>query len=234
MAKLIKAGQAPKLYMCSDAYVKMGSLIKECTDEIGWFGTVEQIEDGFVIKDIFVSPQTVTGSTVTSDEEEERKWRETLDDDTYNSLRFHGHSHVNMGVTPSTVDERYRSEIIANIPKDGFFIFLIGNKRGELNIEVYDLKENIVYDEKDCPLKLVTSDGIPVDDYVAKSMKNVKKNKVTTFSGYTGYGTTKKDDKEDWAGGSKKKAPGYKEGSYASGWDDESWYDRYKDPYRGR
>lgn len=227
MAKLIKAGQAPKLYMRSDAYVKMGALIQACTDEIGWFGTVEQIEGGFVINDILVSPQTVTGSTVTSDEEEERKWRETLDDDTYNSLRFHGHSHVNMGVTPSTVDERYRSEIIANIPKDGFFIFLIGNKKGDINIEVYDLKENIVYDEKDCPLKLITSDDVLVDTYVTESMKNVTKNKVTTF----------KDSKDsnEWAGGAKKKASAYKGSGFSSyDWGDDPWYSKYKDPYYGR
>lgn len=229
MAKLIKAGQAPKLYMRSDAYVKMGALIQTCTDEIGWFGTVEQIEGGFVINDIFVSPQTVTGSTVTSDEEEERKWRETLDDDTYNSLRFHGHSHVNMGVTPSTVDERYRSEIIANIPKDGFFIFLIGNKRGDLNIEVYDLKENIVYDEKDCPLKLITSDDVLVDTYVTESMKNVTKNKVTTFK------DSKDTTSNEWAGGAKKKASTYKDSGFSSyDWEDDPWYSKYKDPYYGR
>lgn len=233
MAKLIKTTTPPKLYMYADAYVKMGALINECKDEIGWFGTVDKVEDGYAIKDIFVSPQVVSDARVTSDEEEERKWRDSLDDDTYNSLRFHGHSHVNMAVSPSPVDESYREEIIRNIPKDGFFIFLIGNKRGELNIEVYDLAQNIVFDTKECPLHILTSNGASVEDYVAESMKNVTTRAATVVSKSTVVTPVTKDKNEKWAGGKSYKSKYESESvGYYDG--DEWWQNRYKDPYYGR
>ena len=201
MAKLINMGKAPALWITTDAYCKMRALIAKCQDEIGWFGTVEEVEDGFMITNVMVPPQTVTSATVTSDEAEELKWRDALPDEVYNKLRFHGHSHVNMGVSPSTTDRAYRDEVIRNIPKEGYYIFLIANKKDEVSIEVFDLKKNIVFDEKDCPLQVVASDGVPIAAFAEESMKN-----VTKYTAVSKFNSSVPSSAPSWAGGSSKKS----------------------------
>ena len=87
------------------AWIKMFALIHTYSTEVEWHGVVERLEPSvFYIKDVLIFPHEVTGATVTSDQTAYEKWLDTLDNDTFNALRFHGHSHVNMGVTPSGVD----------------------------------------------------------------------------------------------------------------------------------
>ena len=68
-------------------------------------GTVLRTENSksdsneFIVEDIFVYPQEVTGSTVTTDQEAYSKWLYELDDDIFNNLRMQSHSHCNMGVS---------------------------------------------------------------------------------------------------------------------------------------
>lgn len=133
------------------AWAKMYSLVTTYSSEVEWHGIVERTGDErFLIKDILIFPHEVTGATVTSNQQEYEVWLNDLDDDTFNALRFHGHSHVNMGVFPSSVDMGYRKNVLNNFgtPVEGtdyFYIFLITNKRGELSGQVYDLKNNVLY-----------------------------------------------------------------------------------------
>lgn len=133
------------------AYLKMKTMIDRCTGECGWYGTVHRTENGFLIDDILVYPQMVTGATVNTDQDEHDKWMFELPDEEYNNIHFHGHSHVNMGTTPSGVDLDHRKRVLENLGKneDEFYIFLIANKRGEMNFTVYDRKTNIEYKSTD-------------------------------------------------------------------------------------
>lgn len=147
----IKDDRKAEVLFTPIAWIKMYALVMKYTSEVEWHGLVERTSDtSWLVKDILIFPHKVTGSTVISDQQEYETWLNGLDDDTFNALRFHGHSHVNMGVTPSSVDMGYRKNVLNNFgtPVEGtdfFYIFLITNKRGELSGQIYDLKNNVLY-----------------------------------------------------------------------------------------
>ena len=136
-----------RLIILPAAWEKLIALVDECDKEIAWHGTVIKTNYTYTVTDVFVFPQTVTGSTVTSDETEYSMWLAGQPDEIFNSLRFHGHSHVNMGVSPSGVDTTYQEDILRNL-KD-FYIFAIFNKKGDHWCAIYDVESNTAYDDKD-------------------------------------------------------------------------------------
>lgn len=177
-----------------DTYLQMMQLVNTCTDEIGWHGTVQRVsEKKFIIDKILVFPQIVSGTEVTPDETEFNKWMlqffEDDEDDTIQRMRFHGHSHVNMGTTPSGTDDRYQGEMLGNI-KD-YYIFLITNKRAEHNIMIYDVKNNLYLEKSDITLGIELTDGTSLASWTTEQMKQVThRSAVTTaasIAGYPGY-----------------------------------------------
>lgn len=149
--KEVKDDRKATITFSAQAYMKIFALVHTYSTEVEWHGVVERTAaDAFYIKDILIFPHKVTGATVISDQTEYEKWLDTLDNDTFNALRFHGHSHVNMGVTPSGVDMTYRHNILNNFgtpsaTSDLFYIFLIFNKKGDISGEIYDLQNNALY-----------------------------------------------------------------------------------------
>lgn len=130
------------------AWLKMYELIKQCDKEVAWHGTVSKDSAKvYTIHDVYVFPQQVTGATVTTEDEEYAEWLLTQPDDVFNTIRFHGHSHVNMGTSPSGVDLTYQNAIIQGI--EDFYIFAIMNKKGEVNLTIYDIVDNAIYEGKD-------------------------------------------------------------------------------------
>ena len=165
-----------KLIIEPIAWKKITALVDECDEEIAWHGIVNKDKDTYTITDIIVFPQTVTGCTVTSDETEYSLWLANQPDEIFNKLRFHGHSHVNMGTSPSGVDTTYQEDILHNL-KD-FYIFAIFNKKGDHWCAIYDLESNMAYDKED--IELITPDTEMTDwarqcikEYV-KSSKSAK------------------------------------------------------------
>ena len=130
------------------AFLKMTALIREFSSEVAWHGTVERISPTrFLVKDILVYPQKVTGATVNTDQEAYAKWMQELDDETFNSLRFQGHSHVNMGVSPSSTDIENQGRIVSQFGSaDHFYIFMIWNKSMDFSARVFDMAANSIYD----------------------------------------------------------------------------------------
>lgn len=134
------------------AWFKTVMLIDTQQDEVGWYGLCYRDEQNpalFHVKDIFVYPQKVTGTTVTPDAAEEAAWLNEFDNETFNHLRCHVHSHVHMGVTPSAVDQQFRDDRLSQLRDDDFMVFQIMNKKGDVSSAVYDFRENIFYEDKD-------------------------------------------------------------------------------------
>lgn len=147
----------PALILLSvTAYKKMIELISQCSKEVAWHAVTSKIstEEGTVyqIEDILLFPQTVTGATVTSDDEAYTKWVMGLDDDTFNHMRCHMHSHVNMGVSPSGVDTTYQQQVLQNI--EDYYVFMIWNKSGKFWANIFDVEDNVVYEAKDIEVEV--------------------------------------------------------------------------------
>ena len=167
-----KAEKQPKIIFKEKAANKMWQLIDACEKEIAWHGCVTKEGDTYTIEDILVFPQEVTGSTATAIEDEYVAWMQDLDDDTFNHMRFHGHSHVNMGVTPSGVDTQYQEDLV-NTVKD-FYIFGIFNKKRVYNLYLYSIEDNTLYETNDLDIELFDTTLAWAEDQIEKYVKKTK------------------------------------------------------------
>lgn len=145
------------------AWSKMIALVAEFDGEVGWHGLVRRTApDSFEIYDILVYPHEVTGATITADQAKYEAWLDTLDDTTFAALRFHGHSHVDFGVTPSGTDNEVRRKKLGEFPRnaaeDQFYIFMIINKKWEWSATVFDLSDNTLYETHDINLSIAMGD----------------------------------------------------------------------------
>lgn len=164
------------------AYVKMLSLLRHFDSEVAWHGTVERADDDkFIITDIIVYPQEVTGATVNTDQEEYQKWTMTLDDACFNAMRMQGHSHVNMGTSPSSVDTNHQQQILAQLKGNDYYIFMIFNKRLEHTIKIYDYANNVMYEDKDIVVG-VADEGFDDAAFLKEADKAVKRKTYTAAS----------------------------------------------------
>lgn len=228
------------LIISPEAWVKMYSLVNCFSTEVEWQGTVKRLsETDFLIEDILVFPHQVTAVTVTSDQDEYNNWLNSLDEEVWNKLKFHGHSHVNMGVSPSGTDIEYRKNVLNNIfipgeNEDDFYIFLITNKKCEIECEIFDLKYNAHYTKEqisiDCHLsncdlsafiseaKEMTSPKSITPVVTAKESVVIKEN-----------GATKYSEEDPFEGGCIKKTSKFKS---RDDYDDDYGY-YYSKYYRG-
>ena len=169
----VKIQKKPRLQFTAEAYTRMQYLITQCSEEIGWLGRVIREDLTFTIDKLYVFPQIVTGASVTPDETKYVHWNMQLSNDEIKSLRFHGHSHVNMGVFASATDTNMYNTQLAELKEDDFYIFLIGNKKGDFIYWIYDLADNLVYEKSDIEFDIVDFDG--------KSYKTWADNQIKEF-----------------------------------------------------
>ena len=172
------------LWLTPLAYQKTVALVTEFSDEVAWHGSISRIgRYEFVIDDVFVYPQEVTGSTVNTDQEGYTEWLYEFDDEIFNKIRMQGHSHVNMSVSPSGVDDKHREQILEQLDASMFYIFMVWNKQLKTHTLIYDMENNILYDDDDIELKLINNDEMvdfiedAKDKVQKKSSKNDKKPK---------------------------------------------------------
>lgn len=136
--------EVPTVFFTPTAREKVNLLVKTVTTEVGWWGTVERHGIHYLITDIFVPEQTVTGATTkikatdlaALDAEILAAGRDP------DELRYWGHSHVNFDVGPSSQDERQIQDYLQHVP---WIIRGIHNKRGEQKIDVYDCENNTLH-----------------------------------------------------------------------------------------
>ena len=164
------------VYFSTEAWAKMVMLIKEFDKEVAWHGVARRVEDEsldeYVIDDIVVYPQEVTGSTVEMDTEKYALWiQENIEDERFNHIYMQGHSHVNMGTSPSSVDLNHQEEILGMLGDDDFYIFMIWNKSLASTNKIYDLKKNVMFEDKDITVKIVgQNEGL--DEFI-KNAKDI-------------------------------------------------------------
>ncbi|MBQ0014743.1 MAG: hypothetical protein KBS82_05425 [Oscillospiraceae bacterium] len=216
------------IYFSSVAWLKMKLLVSEFSSEVAWHGLAERGGEGtndYYITDILVYPQEVTGATVNTDQEGYEKWLMELDDEVFNSVRMQGHSHVNMGTTPSTVDISHQERILEQLDDDMFYIFLIWNKKDEHTAKIYDMQKNILFEDKDIEIGFL-EDDIDICSFIENYETVVTTKKYTyqtpTYKGSEDKkGKDKKEDKKD-----EEVVYGHKP-SKKDSWEDYDW-DKYK------
>lgn len=184
--------QRATVYFTASAWTKMVMLIKEFDKEVAWHGVAYRSEDEskneYYITDILVYPQEVTGATVNTDQERYQTWLYQHDDEVFNNIRMQGHSHVNMGVSPSSVDTTHQEQILDQLEDDMFYIFMIWNKSFNHFFKVYDMKKNILFESNDVDVKIADG-GIGLTEFI-QNAKDMVKNKGYTPGSYSGYGNT--------------------------------------------
>lgn len=147
------------------AWKKIKALVDKCDKEIAWHGVVTKTKNEYVIEDIVVFPQMVSAATVTSDETQYSLWLAQQPNEIFNNLRFHGHSHVRMATNPSGVDTQYQEAMLKNL--NDFYIFAIFNKQGSHWCMIYDVEDNVVYENSDIVLNVEED---PVEVWATKEM----------------------------------------------------------------
>lgn len=175
----VQVKEKPKLQFTPETYIQMLALIDECSEEIAWLGRVHRDKLNFLIDKIYVFPQIVTGTSVTPDETAYVNWNMQLTTEEVNSIRFHGHSHVNMGVFASGIDTKMYNELLDELKQDDFYIFLIGNKKNEFIYWIYDLASNTVYEKQDIILEIIDEDGNAIKSWAKDNIEEyIKKPKA--------------------------------------------------------
>lgn len=188
----VKDVEKTTLYIHEHAFVKMAIYLMKNSTEIAWHGCAYRgpKDEGYNLVDVMLYPQVVAGTTVTTDQEKYQNWVMQQPDLIFNNLRMQGHSHVNMGTTPSGVDTTYYENILQTLSKDDFYIFMICNKSLSINCIIYDLKKNIVYETKDINIIIYSSEGENIGkQYTEQFEKLIKEEKKYNLGNTRTYGT---------------------------------------------
>ena len=143
MAKTLKLIRETdyNVYILPDARAKMEMYCELCDKEIGWLGFVEKYPgQGFLITDVVLLKQEVHSATTEIDPQALLEfWGETPVEQ-QSKIKIWGHSHVNMSPTPSGQDD---SQMSYFSDSNDWFIRLITNKKGDMNITIYDYKNGV-------------------------------------------------------------------------------------------
>lgn len=135
----------PYVFYTVDAWKTIEYLVMKAEKEIGWFGLVDEYDDGnYCITEILIPHQEVTSASVDIETDAISKLVNQLMDAGKNpeKLRYHGHSHVNMQVIPSTTDQNHLEEYMEDCP---WFIRGIYNKKGESKVDIFDRRQQCVF-----------------------------------------------------------------------------------------
>lgn len=170
----------PTIVYTAEAYGKMTMLIHHFSTEVAWHGFVKKVEGQpvYVVYDIVVYPQIVTGMTVDTDDDDYAHFLIDLPFDQATHLRMQCHSHVNMGVSPSGTDLRNQREIVESSGQKGFYIFQIWNKRMECATSFYDFDNNILWEKNDLSV-FVAGDEDYLDDWLDEAVQQVAYKGIT-------------------------------------------------------
>lgn len=204
--KSLMSDEKATLHFTEKAWLKMQALIFSYDKEVAWHGIAKRGDDpnknDYFVTDIIVYPQEVTGGTVNTDQEKYQTWLMSQDDDIFSNIRMQGHSHVNMGVTPSGVDTSLYEKLRAQFTDETFYIFMIWNKKNDKFIQIYDMPKNILFETADVTVDIIKEDD-GILSFIEESKEKVKE-KSYSFTSYLPT-TITEESKEDKTTKPKKK-----------------------------
>ena len=129
------------------AWTKMWLLVDHFNSEVAWNALCRRDEEDdriFHVEDIIVHKQKVTGGTVRTDPAEYDDWLGEFDDETFEKIRLHGHSHYRMSSFASGLDRELQDDITSQLTGDMFYIFMIVNRYRDIWVKVCDKKDGMM------------------------------------------------------------------------------------------
>ncbi len=177
---------SPRVMYTPEVWDELWFIVKTCPKEVGWLGLVDKVgaSNDYLVTEIFVPKQLVTGSETEISDAAGGGYGELImqlldENKDTGKLLYWGHSHVDMGVSPSGQDENQVEEyLLNNIP---FFIRGIYNKKGAARVDVYDCAAGLVHQWVD---NHVQTPGLSAERMIALSdviKTNVKERKPVTY-----------------------------------------------------
>lgn len=219
-----------KIYCLPTAWCKIITLVQKTETEIAWHMLIEKVsKTQYIITDILVYPQTVTGATVNTDDTKYALWVNSIPDKEFETMKGQGHSHVNMGVSPSSVDTSYYTSLLQTMQK-GFYLFMITNKKGDMFLQLIDIDNNTIYENTDIIFEIASKQWYQ-NKWYTEMMKNIKHtasfsstfNKSTDRE-YHGYGYNPNNNTNDNSHVESKLEKGTSKFTEIVG---DDWYDRF-------
>jgi hypothetical protein len=130
----------PRLLIESDLIAEMQYVVNSYNKELEFRAFLKYDKDKHALTaygPLFIPKQKVTSATFETSPDNEIALMEEVMDAGHDPslLRFHCHSHVNMGVSPSGTDTDFilkQQELMQN----GWYVRTILNKRGELHVDI--------------------------------------------------------------------------------------------------
>ena len=139
-----------KVIIPSGVMERIRLYVEECSTEIAWQGLISPKYDktgkhleGARVDEVFLPKQEVGAASVDHKDEDQFGYmdflREAGRENDISRIGYHGHSHVNMGVSPSNTDtDFYYEATVGTFPQQAkIFVSTIHNKKGELSALVH-------------------------------------------------------------------------------------------------
>jgi hypothetical protein len=170
----------PEISVTLEAYRKMRNYVMIHDKEIGWFGTVVNDGNKYVIADVFLPEQEVNGTYNEIGDKTLIKLASELNSEQISRIKCYGHSHVNMSVSPSGTDNEQVEELTSG---SSWFITVINNKRDNWYVAFNDYARGLQFEFDELPLY------IPKDESIAQEIKEKVKDKPiqVVSKGYQNY-----------------------------------------------
>jgi len=155
MAKLETIGniKLPVIRFTRHAMKWIKAMVDVHDQEVGWYGLVQETgKYEFTVTEIFYPKhELMTATTCEIDPngnvELANKLMDAGRDEDVMRIKLWGHSHHNMGVSPSGQDDDMGLELAAD--NGDYLIRLIANKKGDMGITFYDMKKGLKISDLD-------------------------------------------------------------------------------------
>lgn len=147
---LLEEIDVPTIVLTDQSYMDMFYITSQCgNDEISWLGSVDKLNNTYIINNIYLLEQKVTS---TSTEISEVSLVKLVTDllkkgmmKEVNSLRFWGHLHPGNSTSPSGTDNAQMGIFRKNC--NDFFIRGILGRNGRMEFSVFDYVKGLVFDD---------------------------------------------------------------------------------------
>lgn len=175
--KTIKAFEEPIILFTPRALTMMALIVKQAPQEVGWFGAVKKLGPmSYMVHDIYLREQKVNAVECDIDKDDIAKLAMELIEqpdgvEKVNQIRMWGHSHANMGVTPSGTDDHTFEDYYKSV--DDFFIMLIMNKSNDIRCELALHTTKLIY--KNCEWSIYCEGYDDIKTQITKQVETMIK-----------------------------------------------------------